>query len=106
MPFSISLTSAIIGVVGSKGIRPRQRRRRLPPPDVEGEIDWPGWDTPGSQYTFEGYLRGLQRFVVGRGRAEGWRRHLATGLIWLILAPFVVVVILEVARLLWRLVGF
>jgi hypothetical protein len=46
--------SAIIGIVGSKGARPRKRRRRLPPPDVKGEVDWPGWDAPGSQYTFEG----------------------------------------------------
>ena len=83
-------------------VRPGQPH---PPPDVEGEIDWPGWDTPGSQYTFEGYLRGLHRFVVGRGRVEGWRRHLATVLVWLILAPFVIAVILGVITLLRRLVG-
>ena len=98
-------TSAIIGVVGTKGIRPRKRRRRLPSPDFEGEIDWPGWDTPGSQYTFEGYLKSLRRFVLGRSQAEGWRRHLATGLIWMILGPFVAAVIIGVATLLWRLVG-
>ncbi|HKN48763.1 MAG TPA: hypothetical protein VJ010_00875 [Actinomycetota bacterium] len=105
VPFPIRPTSAIIGVVGSKGIRPRKRRWRLPPPDVKGDVEWPGWDTPGSQFTFEGYLRSLRRFVLGRGQAEGWQRHLATGLIWLILGPLLVGVIIGIATVLWRLIG-
>ena len=112
MPFQIGPVSAIIGGVGSGGIRRRKRRQRLRPPDLQSEADWPGWDAPGSQYTFEGYLRSLRRFLLGRRRAEGWRRHLATGLIWLILGPLLAVVLFSVVGVIiaattaiWRLVG-
>jgi len=95
----------MIEVVGSKGIRTRKPRRRLPPPDIKGEVDWPGWDAPGSQYTFEGYLRSLRRFVLGRSRAEGWQRYMATGLIWMLLGPLLAGVVIAVAAVLWRLIG-
>jgi hypothetical protein len=70
--------------------------RRLPPADVSG--DWPGHDPPGSQYTFEGYLRGLRRFVLGRRQATGWRRVLATVLAWLVLGPLLLGVVVALVN--------
>lgn len=58
--------------MGSKGIKARKPRRKLPPASGSGAQ----WDVegPGSQYTAEGYIRAWGRFARGASSTTGGRR--------------------------------
>ena len=70
--------------MGSKGIKPRKRSRKLPGAGADG-----GWELRNSPYTFEGQIEGLHRFGRGVGAASPRMRLVATAVAVAFILPFV-----------------
>jgi hypothetical protein len=68
--------------MGSKGIKARKPRRRLPP---AGQGDWGLENAP---FTFEGQIEGLGRFARGARGASSRNRWIAIGVVATFVVPF------------------